>query len=93
MHVNTVHTAALAKMTKPAVVHPGKILPGKLLFSLSILLTYMRVNTIKKTPVIIQGGHLELFWLGTGLNRHEGGLGSTWLVSCFCMLQLDHETL
>ena len=36
MHVNTVHTAALAKMTKPAVVHPGKILPGKLLFSLSI---------------------------------------------------------
>ena len=38
MHVNTVHTAALAKMAKPAVVHPGKILPGKLLFSLSILL-------------------------------------------------------
>ena len=36
MHVNTVHTAALAKMTKPAVVHPGKILPGKLHFSLSI---------------------------------------------------------
>ena len=36
MHVNTVHTAALAKMTKPAVVHQGKILPGKLLFSLSI---------------------------------------------------------
>ena len=36
MHVNTVHTAALAKMTKQAVVHPGKILPGKLLFSLSI---------------------------------------------------------
>ena len=36
MHVNTVHTAALAIMTKPAVVHPGKILPGKLLFSLSI---------------------------------------------------------
>ena len=36
MHVNTVHKAALAKMTKPAVVHPGKILPGKLLFSLSI---------------------------------------------------------
>ena len=34
--MNTVHTAALAKMTKPAVVHPGKILPGKLLFSLSI---------------------------------------------------------
>ena len=30
------HTAELAKMTKPAVVHPGKILPGKLLFSLSI---------------------------------------------------------
>ena len=39
MHVNTVHTAALAKMTKPAVVHPGKILPGKLLFSLSIYIT------------------------------------------------------
>ena len=37
MHVKTVHTAALAKMTKPAEVHPGKILPGKLLFSLSIL--------------------------------------------------------
>ena len=36
MHVNTVHTAALAKMTKPAVVHPGKTLPGKLLFSLGI---------------------------------------------------------
>ena len=36
MHVNTVHTAALAKITKPAVVHPGKILPGKLLFSLRI---------------------------------------------------------
>ena len=41
MHVNTVHTAALAKMTKPAVVHPGKILPGKLLFSLSI---YARIR-------------------------------------------------
>ena len=37
MHVNTVHTAALAKITKPAVVHPGKILPGKLLFPLSIV--------------------------------------------------------
>ena len=37
MHVNTVHTAALAKMAKPAVVHPGTILPGKLLFSLSIV--------------------------------------------------------
>ena len=38
MHVNTVHTAALAKMTKPAVVHLGKkTLPGKLLFSLSIV--------------------------------------------------------
>ena len=40
MHVNTVHTAALVKMTKPAVVHPGKILPGKLLFSLSIVKTF-----------------------------------------------------
>ena len=39
MHVNTVHRAALAKMTKPAVVHPGKILRGKLLFSLSIYVT------------------------------------------------------
>ena len=37
MHVNTVHTAALAKMTKPAVVHPGKILPGKLLFFLEYI--------------------------------------------------------
>ena len=36
MHVNTVHMATLAKMTKPAVVHPGKILPSELLFSLSI---------------------------------------------------------
>ena len=50
MRVKTVHTAALAKMTKPAVVHPGKILPGKLLFSLSIH------GTLHKHPTELSKG-------------------------------------
>ena len=56
MHVNTVHMAALAKMTKPAVVHPGKILPGKLLFSLSIQINFSEDNNNNDT--------IHLKWLG-----------------------------
>ena len=53
MHVNAVHKAVLAKMTKPAVVHPGKILSGKLLFSLSI---YVVLNYLCSLPSELQGG-------------------------------------
>ena len=58
MHVNTVHTAALAKMTKPAVVHPGKILPGKLLFSLSI---YVQTQLVGKPAMDISNPVLVFF--------------------------------
>ena len=46
MHVNTVRTAALAKITKPAVVHPGKMLPGKLLFVIEYIRRNMRTLKI-----------------------------------------------